>query len=78
MSVSYIHRRGKKFWRRGRYLHCVWPNGTKRWYRDNLLHREDGPADIWANGTECYYIDGKSLSKEVFRKAYKESRANCF
>jgi len=33
---------------------------STRWYNEsNLLHREDGPAIEWANGTKSYYINGK-------------------
>lgn len=33
--------------------------GNRRWTKDNLLHREDGPAIILANGTEEWYKNGK-------------------
>jgi hypothetical protein len=33
--------------------------GTKRYYKDNLLHREDGPAKEFTNGTKMWYINGK-------------------
>jgi hypothetical protein len=33
--------------------------GTRRWYRDGKLHREDGPATEHANGTKEWYLDGK-------------------
>jgi hypothetical protein len=32
---------------------------TKRYYKDNLLHREDGPAVEYTNGIKCWYIYGK-------------------
>ena len=34
-------------------------NGTKKWYKDRKLHREDGPAVERANGTLEWYKDGK-------------------
>ncbi len=34
-------------------------NGTKRWYRDGLLDREDGPAVEFADGTKFWYVEGK-------------------
>jgi len=34
-------------------------DGTKTWKLNGLLHREDGPAIIWANGTKCWYIHGQ-------------------
>ena len=34
--------------------------GTKRWYNNNLLHRDnDLPAVITANGTRKWYINGE-------------------
>jgi hypothetical protein len=32
---------------------------TKRWYFEDKLHREDGPAVECANGTKRWYINGK-------------------
>jgi hypothetical protein len=29
--------------------------GTKRWYKDDLLHRDDGPAIEWDNGTKFWF-----------------------
>ena len=34
-------------------------SGTKHWYRDDKLHREDGPAVEYASGTKRWYRDGK-------------------
>lgn len=34
-------------------------NGTKEWYLDNKLHREDGPAVERADGDKAWYINGK-------------------
>ena len=34
--------------------------GNTRWYnKNNEIHREDGPAIEWADGTKSYYINGK-------------------
>jgi hypothetical protein len=33
-------------------------NGTKYWYRDGLLHREDGPAIECPSGTKFWYRNG--------------------
>src|ERR1700722_12534304 len=35
------------------------PDGTKRWYKDGLLHREDGPAYEGVDGTRHWYRRGK-------------------
>jgi hypothetical protein len=34
------------------------PGGTKRWYKDDKLHREDGPAVLYPNGNKQYYRNG--------------------
>ena len=39
--------------------------GTKRWYLHSKLHRQDGPAVVWADGTEYWYIHGKFLHAGV-------------
>ena len=33
--------------------------GTRLWFKDNKLHRENGPAAEWPNGTRRWYKDGK-------------------
>ena len=42
--------------RQGKYID---KDGTERWIKDGLLHREDGPAIIEKDGTEYWYKDGK-------------------
>jgi hypothetical protein len=34
-------------------------NGNSFWYKDNVLHREDGPACEFANGAKYYYKYGQ-------------------
>jgi hypothetical protein len=34
-------------------------DGTKVWYKNGKLHREDGPAIEWAHGTKEWYLNGK-------------------
>tara|TARA_B110000503_G_C7001013_1_gene351534 strand:+ start:341 stop:601 length:261 start_codon:yes stop_codon:yes gene_type:complete len=34
-------------------------DGTKYWYLNDLLHREDGPAFEGAGGIKAWYINGK-------------------
>jgi len=36
-----------------------WENGNKYWYKDGLLHRENGPAAEFSDGTKIWYIKGK-------------------
>jgi len=41
---------------------CVGCNKTIRWYNDNdkeKLHRLDGPAIEYADGSKSWYVDGK-------------------
>ena len=33
--------------------------GTKRWYLNGNLHREDGPAIEWITGTKYWCLNGK-------------------
>jgi len=37
----------------------VTANGSQCWYLKGKLHREDGPAGIWADGTQEWWINGK-------------------
>ena len=41
------------------YTVQVHPNGTKYWYLNGKLHREDGPAIECADGTKKWYLNGK-------------------
>ena len=33
--------------------------GAKYWYVDGKLHREDGPAIIWADGSKFWFVNGE-------------------
>ena len=37
----------------------VWPNGSKKWYLNGDLHREDGPAVERVSGTKEWWLNGK-------------------
>lgn len=37
-------------------------HGNKAWYLDKMLHRLDGPAVIWNDGTKYWYINGAGYS----------------
>jgi len=37
-------------------------NQSKFYYRDGLLHREDGPAREWATGHKEWWIDGEEYT----------------
>ncbi len=54
---------GVRCFRRVRVLEVVdqvtWPDGTRKWYREGLRHREDGPAVIWPDGQQEWWRKGK-------------------
>lgn len=41
------------------YTVKVFNDGTRYWYKDGKLHREDGPAVESNDGTKRWYKDGK-------------------
>ena len=41
------------------YTVKVWANGTKYWFLNDKLHREDGPAIEYASGSKSWYLNGK-------------------
>ena len=42
----------------------VYKSGTKEWFLDGKLHREDGPAIEWSNGNKFWFLDGKLHRKD--------------
>jgi len=54
----------------GRYINDF--NGVQYWYKDGLLHREDGPAEIWPNGYLYWYLNDICYSREdYYRELHK-------
>jgi len=56
---------------------AIWDNGTKRWFKNDFLHREDGPAVEWVDGTKFWYqndflhrLDGPAIIKDNGEKKY--------
>jgi len=39
--------------------------GTKRWFKNGLRHRDNGPAVIWATGEEFWYENGFEVDSEI-------------
>jgi len=37
----------------------LWNNTRQEWFLNGVLHREDGPAVIWADGTKFWYLNGE-------------------
>ena len=42
-----------------KYIVIVDDDGTKRWFLNDKLHCEDGPAIEYAGGTKLWYLNGK-------------------
>jgi hypothetical protein len=42
---------------------------TKRWYLNDQLHREDGPAVEWHDGYKYWFLNGKELTEKEFLEA---------
>ena len=40
--------------------------GKQQWYRNNKLHREDGPAIIYSDGEKKWYLEGKDYREEDY------------
>jgi len=40
------------------YTVKVFDDGTKKWYLNGKLHREDGPAIEYASGTKEWWLNG--------------------
>ena len=48
------------------YTVKVHDNGDIYWYLNDKLHREDGPACEYANGTKEWYLNGKEFTEKEF------------
>jgi len=44
-------------------------SGTKFWYLNDELHREDGPAIEYSNVDKSWYLNGKRLTEEQHKIA---------
>lgn len=52
----------------------VFPNGLKQFYIEDKLHNDSGPAEIFPDGTRCFWIYGNKISEEEFKKYNKTFR----
>jgi hypothetical protein len=43
------------------------PNGTKIWYINGKIHRENGPAVIRLNGNNKYYLNDIEYTEDTYR-----------
>ena len=62
---------------------CVeYLDGVKRWYKDDQLHREDGPAVEWPDGDTDWWLNGRYLGSgttgfwKLWGKLTEEQRGN--
>ena len=75
-----IYKGGNKYWYQNGKRHrdndlpaVIYKNGDKYWYQNGLRHRVDGPAVVWPNGREWYYIFDICLElKELFEEKVLE------
>jgi len=53
--------------------------GTKLWYRKKRLHRKDGPAIIYADGSKSWYLNGVcyETKEKYFDALTDEAKAKC-
>ena len=45
-----------------------YPNGYKRWYLNDKLHRENGPAIEGTSGYKYWYLNDVEYTEEEFNK----------
>ena len=55
-----------------KYEVWVGDNGTQWWYKNDELHREDGPAVIYADGTKRWFLNGKQVTEAEVMNPVKE------
>ena len=41
----------------------VYANGDKCWYLKGKIHREDGPAIEWADGSKAWFLNDRHLTE---------------
>ena len=45
----------------------VYADGSKHWFFNGKLHREDGPAIEWANGYKIWYLNGTQYTETEWK-----------
>lgn len=55
---------------------CTDPSGTKRWFKGMKLHRTNGPAVIYPDGSQEWWINDQPLSKDLFLKLTQGPKIN--
>ena len=46
-------------------IHEINDFGDQFWYKDGKRHRDDGPAVIWSDGDQSWYIHNEDITNEV-------------
>lgn len=54
------------------YTVNVYDSGTKFWFLNDKLHREDGPAVEYADGSKSWHLKGKELTEAEFNARTKQ------
>lgn len=49
-------------------------DGNKRWYQNDHLHRTDGPALIFSDGEQQWWINGQRYTEQEFNIKYNLNR----
>ena len=55
----------------------VYPSGNKYWRLNGERHREDGPACEWADGYNCWYLNGREYTEAEHTAEMTRRRATC-
>ncbi len=64
---SFINEKGHKFWHKHGERHregdkpAVITDVFEAYYIDGLLHRDNGPAEVYSDGTKTWYTNGKKI-----------------
>ena len=56
----------------------IYPGGTKRWWLNNKLHREDGPAVEHFDGVKYWHLNGNNIHPEVLVDLWLEREVFCW
>lgn len=57
----------------------TWADGDMQWFKDGLLHREDGPSmEITIRGrhAKAWHLEGVPYSEEEWKKAVLKRKIN--
>jgi hypothetical protein len=45
----------------------VYDDGSKSWFLNDQLHREDGPAIDWVSGSKHWYLNGTKYTEDKWK-----------